>query len=210
MVGKQSKKMYSIDNLAGTYDDLTVWINELLTSDRQQITRYELINYLNTKGRVPLAIMKKNKPPKQPRCIARILKDHSQCKNESDNNLFCKIHTIRPPKYTTEQSIELIEQLIEQQKLNKKQQKKSSPKTPKTKPTSPPTTPKTPKTKPTTSPKTPTTTPKTPTTKPKSKNPSPPATPTKPKQKNKKTPVTDLEFNYEPDDNYEDIDFGEF
>jgi hypothetical protein len=180
--GKDTKKMYSIDNLNGTYDDLTVWVNELLKSDKQEITRYELISYLNSKGRVPLAIMKKNKPPPQPRCIARILKDHSQCKNESEsdpNNHFCKIHNIRPAKYTINHSIDFIEQQIEQIKLSKKQQKEKQ-KLPK----STKKIPKTPKS-------------------PKSPKPIDLDFNSEPEPKN----LNELEDNYV--DNYEDIDFGD-
>ena len=129
MPAKQSKKMYSISNMEGTYEDLVGWFNNILKQgEKNEISRYELINFLNTKGRVPLAIMKKNKPPKtqQPRCIARVLKDFSQCKNESEQgtNCFCKIHTIRRVRYTIKKSVDEIEQEIEQERLQKQQQAK--------------------------------------------------------------------------------------
>ena len=129
MTTKQSKKMYSISNLEGTYTDLTDWFNEILKGDKTEITRYELINFLNTKGRVPLGIMKKNKPPRteQPKCIARILKDHTQCKNDSEqgDNCFCKIHTIRPPKYTMDDTLEDIELAMEEDRRVKKEASKA-------------------------------------------------------------------------------------
>ena len=129
MVAKQSKKMYSISNMEGTYSDMTDWINELLRGDRQEISRYELINFLNSKGRVPSAIMKKNRPPRteQPKCIARILKDHSQCKNDSEqgDNCFCKIHTIRPARWTINDTVEDIELTIEEERKIKKAKSKA-------------------------------------------------------------------------------------
>jgi hypothetical protein len=121
--------MYSISNLEGTYTDLTDWFNEVLKGDKTEITRYELINFLNTKGRVPLGIMKKNKPPRteQPKCIARILKDHTQCKNDSEqgDNCFCKVHTIRPSKYTMDDTLEDIELAMEEDRRVKKEASKA-------------------------------------------------------------------------------------
>lgn len=129
---KQSKKMYSISNMEGIFTDLTMWMNDILEEGKtESITRYELINFLNTKGRVPLGIMKNNKPPRteQPKCVGRILKDFTQCKNDSEQgeSCFCKIHNIRSPKYTMEDTLEDIESAVdEERRINKAKSKAKS------------------------------------------------------------------------------------
>jgi ribosomal protein L7/L12 len=120
---KQSKTMYSVSNLEGTYDDLTIWFNEMLAGNKKTIEKHELIQFLASKNRVPLAILKKNKTPRKSndQCCARNLKEFTQCKNESSGSksMFCKVHTTHPPKWTMDDKICDIELFLNSEKENK-------------------------------------------------------------------------------------------
>jgi hypothetical protein len=122
MAPKQSKTMYSMSNLDGTYDDLTVWFNELLTNGTKSIEKYELVQFLASKDRVPLGILKKTKGPRksQEQCCARNLKEHAQCKNEStEGSEMCKVHNMHPPKWTMKDVVEDIEVAEDAEKVAK-------------------------------------------------------------------------------------------
>jgi len=128
MAPKQSKTMYSMSNLDGTYDDLTVWFNELLTNGTKSIEKYELVQFLASKDRVPLGILKKTKGPRksQEQCCARNLKEHAQCKNEStEGSEMCKVHNMHPPKWTMKDVVEDIEVAEDAEKVANIETKKA-------------------------------------------------------------------------------------
>ena len=94
IVAKQSKTLYSMKNIDGTYDDLATWFTSLIgEKGRTEVTKYELVKFLETKNRVPLGILKKTKAPigeneddtqmNDEKCHARVVKGHAQCKNDS-------------------------------------------------------------------------------------------------------------------------------
>jgi len=128
---KQSKALYSTKNLEGTYQDLAIWFTEVLKEGKKkEVTKFELIKFLETKGRVPSSILKKNKDVRvqQPQCCARVVKEFAQCKNESEygDSNFCKVHNTHLPKFTMAETIEEIQLKVDAEKTEKKKVKKAS------------------------------------------------------------------------------------
>lgn len=126
-----NKQLYSMANLEGTYDDLVVFFNDKLAAkDYKAITKYDVVEFLKGKNRVPAGILKKNKAPyvEQPKCIARNLKEHKQCGNESKqgDHHFCQVHINHPPRFTMEDSVEEIEAILAQELAEKKAKKKAA------------------------------------------------------------------------------------
>lgn len=117
------KKMYSMDNLRGTYKDLVPWFNQRLTAPQpKEITYEDIVEYLVTKGRVPKGIMSDLTPQPQHeacKCVARKL-NFEQCRNDAvAGGTVCKTHTRRKPRWTIDDPLEEIQRVVEAEKKEK-------------------------------------------------------------------------------------------
>ena len=128
-VPMKKKGLYSMKNIEGTYEDLATWFTVLLTDKtKTSLTKSEIIDFLETKNRVPLGILKNNKQTSnapiqsQDKCCARVVKNFAQCKNDSTKgeSRFCKVHTTHPPKYTIDIDVNEIEQEVSRNKVEAK------------------------------------------------------------------------------------------
>lgn len=121
-------KLYTMSNLEGTYEDLAEWFSGILEKgDRKGVTTLDIIRFLDSKGRVPKGILKKTKSQipesEKVRCCGVTLK-LEQCKRDAElGHKFCKLHQVRPPKYTTDDPLDDIRREAEEAKKAKKAKK---------------------------------------------------------------------------------------